>query len=111
LVIHHNLKKHFMAHVKNSPLLEGVSGTIAELVIKKYGNNTVITRKPDMSRVKRTALQQYYQKVFKEAVIYARAARRDPRKKAAFEKILKPGQDIYHAALSHYLRKAKMQDR
>jgi hypothetical protein len=95
-----------MAHVKNSPLLKGVSGTIDGLVFKKYGDRTVITRKPDMSRVKRSELQKLYQKNFQEGVAYAKAVGRDPKKRSAFEKKLKPGQSVFHAALSHYLKKA-----
>jgi hypothetical protein len=96
-----------MARVKNSALLKGVSGTIAELVIKNYSGKTVITRKPNMGRIKPSPLQTLYKNVFKEAVAYAISVSRDPDKKAAFQKVLKPGQTVYHAALSHYLRKRK----
>ena len=96
-----------MAHSNNNPLLEGFSGAIGELVVKHYPNGkTVITKKPDMSRIKRSELQKVYQTKFAEAVAYAQAAERDPEKKAAFEKVLKKGQDVYHAALSNFLRKS-----
>src|SRR6476660_5351360 len=96
-----------MAHSNNNPLLEGFSGAIGELVVKHYPNGkTVITKKPDMSQVKRSELQKVYQSKFVEAVAYARSAERDPEKKVAFEKVLKKGQDVYHTALSNFLRKS-----
>ena len=101
-----------MAHSKNNPLLEGVSGKIGNLVIKQYPNGKiVITKLPDMSSVKRTELQSIYQNKFAEAVKYARAAKRDPLKSAAFEKVLKDGQDVYHAALSSFLQKSITESR
>ena len=99
-----------MAHVKNSALLQGVKGALGELVIKQYGNRTVITKKPDMSRVKKSALQKIYRDRFKEAVVYARGVLRDPKKKAAFAKKLKDGQTVFNAALSHYLKELKRHD-
>jgi hypothetical protein len=96
-----------MAHSNSNPWLEGFSGAIGELVIKRYPNGKmVITKKPDMSQVKGSELQKIYQTKFAEAVVYARAAKRDPEKRAAFEKVLKAGQDVYHAALSNFLRKS-----
>src|SRR5689334_2452244 len=96
-----------MAHSDNNPVLEGVSGRIGNIVIKRYPNGKiVITKVPDMSGVKHTELQRIYQTKFAEAVAYARAAKRDPQKKVAFEKVLKKGQDVYHAALSHYLQRS-----
>ena len=96
-----------MAVVENNPLLEGLRGRVGNLIFKKYGKKTVVTKVPDMSRVKPNELQKLYKSVFSEAVAYAQAAERDPEKRAAFETILKPGQDVYHAALSHFLRKRK----
>ena len=101
-----------MAQSKNNPVLEGVSGKIGNLVIKQYPNGKiVITKMPDMSSVKQSKLQSIYQNQFAEAVKYARAAKRDPQKRAAFEKVLKPGQDVYHAALSSFLKKSITESR
>ena len=100
-----------MAVVKNNPLLQGLRGRIGNLVFKQYAYGTVVTKVPDMSRVMPTMLQKLYKDVFSEAVAYARAVERDPEKRTAFEKVLKPGQDVYHAALSSYLNKRKQEMR
>jgi len=101
-----------MAHSKNNPILEGFSGKIGNLVVKQYPNGKiVITKLPDMSSVKHSKLQSIYQNKFAEAVKYARAAKRDPLKRAAFEKVLKDGQDVYHAALSSFLQKSITESR
>ena len=101
-----------MAHSTNNPVLEGFSGRIGTLVVKRYPNGKIVlTKMPDMSSVKQSELQKIYQSKFAEAVKYARAAKRDPLKKAAFEKVLKDGQDVYHAALSSFLRKSITESR
>jgi len=99
-----------MAHLSNSPL-HGLSGRIGNIIFKFYPhlNNgkgkTVASKEPDMSRVKPSPLQELRRKVFAEAVAYARGVKRDPEKRAAYEKVRKEGQSLFNAALSNYLRK------
>jgi len=96
-----------MARVKNNFLLQGVSGSIAELVIKQYSYGPVISKKPDMSQVKHSRLQKVKQSLFKEAVAYAQSINRDPKKKAAYAKKLKKGQTVFNAAVSEYMKRVK----
>ena len=102
-----------MAHLaKNSPL-QGLSGRVGTLVFKYYpkGNNgkgkVVVTQVPDMSRVKPSELQKIRRGLFAEAVAYAKSVKRDPEKRAAYEKVRKPGQSLFNAALSNYLKQRK----
>ena len=96
-----------MARVKNNPLLKGVRGSIDRLVIKQYSYGTVITKKPDMSKVKPSKLQKLKQSLFKAAVAYAQSINRDPKKKAAFAKKLKPGKTVFNTAVSEYMKRSK----
>ena len=81
-----------MAIAKNNPFLQGVSGKIGNnLVVKQYSYGTVITAMPDMSRVKRTPLQKLKQKLFAEAVAYAKDISRNPTKKLTYAKKIKKG--------------------
>ena len=102
-----------MAHLpKNSPL-HGMSGRISNLIFKYYpqGNNgkgkVVVTKEPDMSGIIASPLQKIRRDLFAEAVAYARAVKRDPEKRAAYEKVRKPGQSLFNAALSNYLKKRR----
>ena len=100
-----------MAHLANNSPLHGMTGRVGNLVFKFYRhlNNgkgkVVVTRDPDMSGVKASPLQKLQREVFAEAVAYARNVKRDPEKKAAYEKMRKEGQTIFNAALSNYMKK------
>jgi len=100
-----------MAHLRNNSPLHGLSGRVGNLIFKYYPqlNNgkgkVVVTRDPDMSGIKPSPLQKLRRDVFAEAVAYARTVKRDPEKRAAYEKVLKPGQKVFNAALSNYLKK------
>ena len=97
-----------MARTKKNVLLKNVSGTInKQIVVKQYGDKTVITSYPDMSRVKQTALQKLSNKRFKEAVAYAKKINRDKEMKEQYRKKykLKKGESVYHAALSEFMKR------
>jgi hypothetical protein len=97
-----------MARSNKSILLHQVSGQIGkQIVVKRYGNKTVITAYPDMSKVKPSKLQKVKRKVFAEAVAYAQAINNDPAKKALYSKKVKRGQSVYNYAIKEYLMKMK----
>ena len=91
----------------NSPLknLKGQLGK--QLVFKQYGNKTVVTAYPDMSRVKPSKLQKVYRHKFRDAVMYAKKISRDPALKKEYMKKIKPGESVYHFALKEYFKKLK----
>lgn len=91
-----------------STLASGLSGHIGkQLVFKRYAHKTVVTRYPDMSRVKPSAMQKEKRKVFAEAVAYAKAINNDPVRKAAYLAKVPKGKTVYQFALKEYL-KAKL---
>jgi len=100
-----------MAHLKHNSPLHGLRGRVGNLVFKYYANlnngkgKQVVTKVPDMGGIKPSPLQKLRRDVFAEAVAYARDVKRDPEKRAAYEKILKPGQTVFNAALSSFLKK------
>lgn len=95
-----------MARVPKESMLNKAKGKIGdEIVVKQYSYGTVITRYPDMSRVKRSALQKKEQSLFKEAVKYAQCIIRDPKRKEQYAKKIKKGKSVYHAAIQEYLEK------
>jgi hypothetical protein len=94
-----------MARVKNNALTEGLSGRVGKLVFKNYSTGTVVTKRPDRSKVKLSPAQITANKKFQEAVAYARSVKADPEKRKQYETLLKPGKSIYHLALADFMRK------
>ena len=94
-----------MARVFKKSLLCELSGELGGVVFKRYKYGTVVSKKPDMSRVKKTPLQEVKRNTFKEAVAYAQEIIRNRQKKAAYAKKLKKGQTVYHAAIKEYMVK------
>jgi hypothetical protein len=93
-----------MAYTR-SALASGLSGQVGkQLVFKRYGNKTVVTRYPDMSRVKPSPAQKDRRQLFAEAVAYARAINNDPVRKAAYLQTIPKGEKVYQFALKEYLR-------
>jgi hypothetical protein len=90
----------------NSPVK--LSGKIGkELLFKNYGNKVVVTRYPDMSRVKPSGIQKHYRNAFKEAVAYAKNINRTPALKQQYLKKIKKGESVYHYAIKEYLNKQR----
>jgi antibiotic biosynthesis monooxygenase (ABM) superfamily enzyme len=86
-------------------LLADVSGHIGKkLVIKQYGDRIVVSKFPNMSKVKYTKMQKQGQSLFQRAVIFGRYVVSDPKKKKEFAKKAKKGQTAYHAAVSAFMR-------
>lgn len=95
-----------MARSDNSLLLHGLRGQIGkQIVVKRYGNKTVVTAYPDMSRIKPSKLQKQKRKLFAEAVTHAQTINNDPVKKALYKKKIKKGQTVYNYAIKEYLKR------
>ncbi len=98
------LKPYTMARSTASILLHQLRGHIGkQIVVKRYGNKTVVTAYPDMSKVKPSKLQKVRRKLFAEAVKHACAINNDPAKKALYKKKMKKGQTVYNYAIKEYL--------
>jgi len=64
-----------MAKVRNNPMIEGISGSIGNLVFRQMPDgSTYISKKHDFSRRKFSQGQKDHQSRFKQAVAYAREA-------------------------------------
>lgn len=92
--------------ITDNILLQNTSGSIGKmLVVKNYGNKTIITKHPDMSKVKYNDNQKREQNRFAEAVAYARSIINDPVRKADYQKTLPKGKRVYNAALQEFLKR------
>jgi hypothetical protein len=101
-----------MAKGNGNPLLQNISGHIGkEIVIKQYGNRTVITRYPHMRKRKPTALKNIYEGRFKEAIKYARSILCNKKLKQQYQAKIGPGKRVYNQAISEYLIAEKIKGR
>ncbi|MBC7616416.1 MAG: hypothetical protein H7202_10140 [Pedobacter sp.] len=97
-----------MAISKNNIVTETLSGKVGNVIFKNYGDKTVISRYPDMSKVVKTEKQIDNQYQFKAAQAYAKSILSDPERKKAFSKTIPKGKIVYHAAISKYLKEHKL---
>jgi hypothetical protein len=97
-----------MARISNQSVFNALSGAIGkDLVVKQYKDKVVVSKYPDMSRVKPSKQQLEGRQRIKEATAYALSILNDPTLRAAFEKGLKPGESVYHKAKKQYFEKLK----
>ena len=94
-----------MGKLKDNVLVNGMSGSIGNVLLKQYKYGTVISKMPDRSKVKLTKHQKNLNSRFQDAVAYAQAVINDPKKKSGYEKKAKrEKRSVYHVALSEYLK-------
>src|SRR5690349_5582322 len=97
-----------MATMNDGLLTQLQGGLGKQLVVKQYRDKTVVTKYPDMRRVKPSELQKDMRTVFAAAVAYAQAINRNKQQKAAYQQKVKKGQSVYHYALQEYLEQYKL---
>ena len=96
-----------MAISKDNIVTATLSGKLGNVIFKNYGNKTVISKYPDMSKVVKTEKQLENQYQFRAAQAYAKSILSDPEKKLAFLKTVTKGRTAYHTAISEYLKRNK----
>ena len=94
-----------MPKVKLIPLVEEIHGTLDGWVFKKSPQGKmIITKKPDMSKVKWSKAQKANRKRMSEAITAAQVALMNPKIKARYErKAKKLGRRAWNLALSDAL--------
>jgi co-chaperonin GroES (HSP10) len=97
-----------MAISTDNLITAGISGTLGgQIVFKHYRKRqqTVISKKPDMSKVIPSENQLKEKSRFAEAIRFAQDIIRDPAKKAAYK--VKEGETVYNTAIKDYMKKNK----
>jgi hypothetical protein len=76
-----------MPRVRFEQGVKHIQGTLYDVVFKlSPQGKPIVTKRPDMSKVKWSKAQQAQRQRFKEAVAYARAALAEPKVRARYEK-------------------------
>jgi hypothetical protein len=94
-----------MPKVKLVPIVEEIHGTMYDMVFKTSPTGEmIVTKKPDMSKVKWSKAQKANRKRMSEAITAAQVALLDPKVKARYErKAKKQGRRAWNLALSDAL--------
>lgn len=74
-----------MAKVKLNPVLERVRGQVGDVVFKRYNDEVIMARKPDLTGRTPTEGQAAHREQFKLAALYGRTVLADPQKKAVYD--------------------------
>jgi hypothetical protein len=94
-----------MAEVKDNIITQGMSGNVGkQIVFKRYGNRTIVSKMPDMSEVKKSKKQQDENMKFREAAGYARSQMADPVSKAEYQAKVKGMQRAYNLAIADFYK-------
>jgi len=98
-----------MALTNDNVILRGATGTFAkQIVFRQRFGKTVMCNRPKKYPPK-TALQIANQERFKRANDFAKAAIKDPEKKAYYQSIAKPNQTAFNAAFQDAYNKPKVE--
>jgi hypothetical protein len=95
-----------MAKIYFNKMFSGMSGRMGDFVFRTSPTGeTTISRRPDMSQVKWSKAQRTQRRRFKQANLFAQAAREDPELWAYYEQEAKRlNKKPYHVAFSDYFR-------
>ena len=95
-----------MVKIKLHPTVLRMQGKMGSMVFKlAHTGETIVTKVPDMSKVKWSKAQKAHRQRFKKAVAYARAAMAEPKVRAVYEKMAaKQGKRPFDMAVSDYFK-------
>ncbi len=94
-----------MAKVKLAPFIKEIHGTMDDMVFKRTPKGeTIVTKKPDMSKVKWSKAQKNNRKHMSQAITDTQLALADPKVRAKYErKAKKLNRRAWNLALSDAL--------
>jgi hypothetical protein len=100
-----------MAKVRLNPILEQVRGQVGDLVFRRYGDEVVIARKPDMSDQEFTPAQLQVQERFRQAALYGKMVMADPDTKALYEeKAEAEGKPVFSLTIADFFNAPSVEE-
>lgn len=92
-----------MAVSKNNVVTNGLSGLVGDmLVFRNYYGKTIVSSKPKERTVNPSVSQQAHTKKFQEAILYAKAAVKNPQTMEIYEQAAKNGLTPYNIAIADF---------
>jgi hypothetical protein len=99
-----------MAFSYDNEITKNYHGMMGGIVFRCRGNMSIMSKRPDCSKVVKTEAQKANMKRFAAAVIYAKRVLNDPELREKYEKIRKENQSTWNAAISNFLSKPKIEE-
>jgi hypothetical protein len=99
-----------MAFSYDNEITKNYHGMMGGIVFRCRGNMSIMSKRPDCSRVVKTKAQKDNMKRFAAAIIYAKGVLKDPELREKYENIRKENQSIWNAAISNFLSKPKVEE-
>jgi hypothetical protein len=102
-----------MPKVTLSPLLQDFRGKLGNIVFRRMPNGDVVVSKaPDMSKVKWSKAQKAHRLRFKQAIAYAKAALADPAVRRIYVKAAsQQNKRPFHLAISDHFKGRNLLER
>lgn len=94
-----------MAKISLNPIMERFRGKLGDLVFRRYQNETVVCRRPDLSGVEPTPAQAAVKLRFRQAAAYASGVFADPLQKEVYQALAENrGIPAFALALTDFLK-------
>ncbi len=95
-----------MANIRLSAVFDGLYGRFGGFIFRRSRKGSmVLSRMPNMKRVRWSKAQKEHRRRFKAAVVYAKAAMKDPVRKAYYEQMALERHSIpFNMAVSDYFK-------
>ncbi|WP_343304225.1 hypothetical protein AAHN97_21880 [Chitinophaga niabensis] len=98
-----------MAVSEHNVITKGATGTFGKQIVFRQRNGKTVMCKPPCKYPPKTATQVANQERFKRANDFAKAAIKDPEKKAYYQSIAKPTQTAFNAAFQDAYNKPEVE--
>ena len=98
-----------MAISFNNVITKYFSGRVGDIVLRNYGGRSVMSKRPDCSKVVRSERQLANNDWFKKAVRFGQYAIRTTEQLKHYTKIKKSNQSAYNAAVSDFLLNSRIE--
>lgn len=93
-----------LARLRLHPIIEELRGRLGDLVLKRYGDRIILSRKADMTGVVWSPAQGAQRQRFAAGIRYARSAMADPEAKAFYEAhAARTGRQAFRVAQSDFM--------
>jgi hypothetical protein len=96
-------RRFIVAKVKLNPILEQIQGQVGDLVFKRYGDEVLISRKPDLEGQVATEAQLAVRDRFREAALYGKMVMADADTKALYVEAAKAkGKPVFSLTVADF---------
>ncbi len=97
-----------MAISYDNAITKNYHGMMGGIVFRCMGDKSIMSKRPDCSKVVKTEAQKANMKRFAAATIYAKKVLNDPKKVEYYRKKKKNYQSIWNAAISDFMSRPKI---